>query len=141
MTVCFCYYRSVPLIHPPILYTASCPKRGGGIFLSTQFVSIIRPLKKFALFKYVHMLQKYKRSPVLFVVIMRGLPSYIGEKSCHFDSRAITFTTPSLMSLWPSSRTAILSVMNHRYFLRKSGSEVTCTVGVNGDAICKVAQV
>ena len=35
---------------------------------------------------------------------------YIGEKSCHFNLRAITFTTPTL---WPSSRTAILSVMNH----------------------------
>ena len=42
-----CKYRSVPLIHPPILYTTSSPKRGGGVFSSTQLVSIIRPLKKF----------------------------------------------------------------------------------------------
>ena len=72
-----CIYRSVPLIRPPILYTTSCPKRGGGVFSSTQLVSIIRPLKKFC---YVYdtacsQLQKYKRSPVLFVVIMCGLPT------------------------------------------------------------------
>ena len=40
-------YRSVPLIRPPILYTTFSPKRGGGVFSSTQLVSIIRPLKKF----------------------------------------------------------------------------------------------
>ena len=49
MSVCVCVYmyRSVPLIRPPILYTTSSPKRGGGVFSSMQLVSIIRPLKKF----------------------------------------------------------------------------------------------
>ena len=40
-------YRSLPLIRPPILYTTSSPKRGGGVVSSTQLVSIIRPLKTF----------------------------------------------------------------------------------------------
>ena len=43
----FFRYRSVPLIRPPILYTTSSPKRGGGVFSSTQLVSIIRSHKKF----------------------------------------------------------------------------------------------
>ena len=107
-------YRSVPLIRPSILYTTSSPKRGGGVFSSTQLVSIIRPLEKFCYVYdiakvHVHSLQKYKRSPVLFVVIMRGLPT-----SARRSATSITFTTPSL---WPSSRTAIPSVMNTEHFL------------------------
>ena len=64
---------------------------------------------------------------------------YIGEKSCHFNSRAITFTTPSL---WPgilkNSNTVGQEPQNISwYFLRKSGSEVPCTVGINSDySIC-----
>ena len=67
-------YHSVPLIRPPILYTTSCPKRGGGVFSSTQLVLIIRPLKTFCYVYDTHV-HSYKRSPVLFVVIMRGLPT------------------------------------------------------------------
>ena len=49
-----------------------------------QLVSIIRPLEKFCYVYdtakvHVHSLQKYKRSPVLFVVIMRGLPTLAEE--------------------------------------------------------------
>ena len=62
--------------------------------------------------------------------------SYISEKSCHFNTRAITFTTTS-------QAVAILENSNYTaghvprdiswYFLQKSGSEMTCIVDVNGD--------
>ena len=112
-----CIYRSVPLIRPPILYTTSSPKRGGGVFSSTQLVSIIiRPSKSFATFTCMtlprFMFTVTKVQTIASTV--RGHHAWsIGDKSCHFNSRAITFTTPSL---WPSSRTAILSVMNHGTF-------------------------
>ena len=48
-------YRSVPLIRPPILYTTSSQKRGGGVFSRTQLVSIICPLTKF---RYVYDIAK-----------------------------------------------------------------------------------
>ena len=92
-------YRSVPLIRPPILYTTSSPKRGGGVFSSTQLVSIIRPLKKF---RYVYDTAKVR------VHSYRSTNDrqYCSWSSCvvslhrreelHFNSRAITFTTTSL---------------------------------------------
>ena len=50
-TVCLMMYRSVPLIGPPILYTTSSPKWGGGVLSRMQLASTIRPLENFC---YVH---------------------------------------------------------------------------------------
>ena len=48
-TVCLMMYRSVPLIGPPILYTTSSPKWGGGVLSRMQLASTIRPLENFLL--------------------------------------------------------------------------------------------
>ena len=83
-------YCSVPLIRPPIMYTTSSPKRGGGVFSSTQLVSIIRPLTKF---RYVYDTAKvhvhsYKNTndrqycSWSSCMPLHGLPTSIGEKSC-----------------------------------------------------------
>ena len=61
------FNTGVPLIRPPILYTTSSPKRGGGVFSSTQLVSIIRPLKKF---RYVYDTAKFHIASTV-----RGLPT------------------------------------------------------------------
>ena len=95
-------YRSVPLIRPPILYTTSSPKRGGGVFSSTQLVSIIRPLKKF---RYVYdtaclQLQKYKRSPILFVVIMRGLPTSARRAALQLEGHNIHDDFAVAIDIW-----------------------------------------
>ena len=48
--------------------------------------------------KVVHQLQKYIGSTVLFMVDIRHhvWSPFIGNKSCHFNARAITFTMTSL---------------------------------------------
>ena len=133
-------YRSVPLTRPPISYTTSSPKRGGGVFSSTQLVPIIRPLKKFC-YVYdtatVHV-HSYKST---------NYRQYCSWSSCvvslhrreelHFNSRARTFTTTLLARCsHPQEQQYCRScTLGHSwYFLRKSGSEMTCTAGVNGDS-------
>ena len=74
---------------------------------------------------------------------------YIGEKSCHFNSRGhnIHDDFASAVAILKNSNTVGHEPRNISwYFLRKSGSEMTCTVGVYGDysiweTICKVAHV
>ena len=131
-------YRSVPLIRPPILYTTSSPKRGVGVFSSTQLVSIIRPLKTFC---YVYdtakqgscsQLQKYKRSPVLLVVIMRGLPTSARRAALQLEGHNIH--DDFAVAILKNSNTVGHEPRNISwYFLWKSGSEMTCTVDVNSD--------
>ena len=147
-------YRSVPLIRPPILYTTSSPKRGGDVFSSMQLVSIIRPLKKF---RHVYDTAKvhvrsYKStngSPVLFVVIMRGLPTSARRAALQLEG----YNTHDDFHNFAVSHPQEQHAVGHEprniswYFLWKSGSEMTCTVGINGDysiwetPICKVAHV
>ena len=116
------YYRSVPLIHPPILYTTSSLKWGEGLYSNMQLVSNISPpppprKKKVLRDRYVHFqsscLHKntvtkafytkqliQTRSRVLKISLditftkLHGIP--ISEKSCQFNARSITFTTASL---------------------------------------------
>ena len=130
-------YRSVPLIRPPILYTTSNPKRGGGVFSSTQLVSIIRHLKKF---RYVYDTAKvhvhsYKSTnDRQYCSWSSCVVSLHRREELHFNSRAITFTTTVAVAILKNGNTVGHEPRNiFWYFLRKSGSEMTCTVGVNGD--------
>ena len=131
-------YRSVPLIRPPILYTTSSPKRGGGVFSSMQLVSIIRPLKKFCYVYDTHV-HSYKStndrqycswsSCVVSLHRREELPLQLEGHNIH-DAFAV--------AILKNGNTVGHEPRNISwYFLRKSGSEVTCTVGVNGDySIC-----
>ena len=83
----YTWYRSVPLIRPPILYTTSSPKRGGGVFSRTQLVSIIRPLKSFATFMTLMFTVTKVQTIASTVRGHHAWSPYIGEKSCHFNSR------------------------------------------------------
>ena len=69
---CLHQYRSVPLKHPPILYTTSSPKWGGGVFLNTRLYT---PSKKFATLMTLPIKVHTHSYKVLFVVIMRDLPT------------------------------------------------------------------
>ena len=106
-------YRSVLLILPPILYTTSSPKRGGGVFNFDYAISLdYTPPQKATFMTLPRFMFTVTKVQTITSTVHghHAWSPYIGEKSCHFNLRAITFTMPTL---WPSSRTAILSVMNH----------------------------
>ena len=129
------YYRSVPLIHPLVLYTTPSPKRGGGVFSSTQLVSIIGPLKTFC---YIYDTAK---------VHVHSYKSTNNRQYCSWSSCMVSLHQREELPLQGHNihddfAVAILKNSNtvgHEprniswYFLWKSGSEMTCTVGVNGD--------
>ena len=125
-------YRSVPLIRPPILYTTSNPKRGGGVFSSTQISLDIdniygldnTPPQKVSLRLCIN--------NILFVVIMRGLPTSARRPALPLEGHNIH--DDFAVAILKNGNTVGHEPRNISwYFLRKSGSEMTCTVGVNGD--------
>ena len=66
---------------------------------------------------------------------MRGLPTSARRAALQLEGH-INIHDDFVDFIVAILKTAILSVMNHgtfRYFLRKSGSEMTGTAGVNGD--------
>ena len=109
--------------------------------MNLQLVSTIRPLKTFC---YVHKLRimtlprfvftvtKVQTTPVLFVVIMRGLPTS-ARKAATFERDGHNIQADFAVAILQNSNTVGHVPRDISwYFLQKSGSEMTCIVDVNG---------
>ena len=123
------------------MYTTSSPKRGGGVFSSMQLVSIIRPLKTFwniydTAKAHVH---SYKStndrqycswsSCVVSLHRREELPLQLEGHNIHDAFAVVILKNSNTVGHEPRNISW--------YFLRKSSSKMTCTVGVNGDySIC-----
>ena len=87
-------YRSVPLIGPPILYTTSRLKWGGGGVIFEDAISLdYKPPPKKDFTQVLCTQLGHFQSSCLHRNTVRGLPT--SEKSCQFNARSITFTTTS----------------------------------------------
>ena len=136
-------YRSVPLIRPPILYTTSSLKWGGGLYSNMQLVSNIspppppkksftRPLRtlpitmatSFRIESTVrgHHVYKASWSPY----IGEELPVQCEVNNIHDDFAVAVLKNSNTVGHVPREISRVCW-----YFLHKSGSEMTCIV--NGD--------
>ena len=142
MTVDSAIITVVSRLYAPLLCTLHPARRGeGGVFSSTQLVSIIRPLTKF---RYVYNTAKvhvhsYKTAKFMIASTVRGHLACHCMVSLHRSARRAAL---QLEGIHNDLAVAILknsNIVGHEprniswYFLRRSGSEMTCTVGVNGD--------
>ena len=139
-------YRSVPLISPPILYTTSRLKWGGGLYSRMQLVSIISPPpppppppKRFyasAMYAIRTLPTNYgddfqdreycSRTAAWSPYIGEELPVQREVNNIHDDFAVAVLKNGNTVGHVPREISRVCW-----YFLHKSGSEMTCIV--NGD--------
>jgi len=132
-----CIYRSVPLVRPPILYTISSPKWGGGVLSRMQLASTIHPLEKFLL-----LTQTIMTLPMFMFTVQMIVSTSCDHAVVFLHQREELQLQHEGPNIHDEFAVAILknsSTARHVpwdiswYFLQKSGSEMTCIVDVNDD--------